>query len=162
MGPPLGAGARRPTRSSAAAVAALGLVLGLGAGACVGPARTSADYEKKAANSAEDALSAVQTGRLGARVGTDGRALSPYLSVLLAGAEDQASAIQSTFDSIQPPDARSDDLRDELDGLLTQAVSALGELRIAARRGDDRALAEKAEPLRDLARQLADFQERIG
>jgi hypothetical protein len=138
--------------------AAAGLVLIATAG-CVGPARTSTSYKKKAEHSASEARSAVETGRLAARAATRGKAFGPYLSVLLAGAERSASDVQTTFDSIQPPDSRSDQLRQQLDDLLTAAVSGLSELRIAARRGELDELAGKAEPLADLSARLDQFEQ---
>ena len=78
-----------------AAVAALAV----SAGGCVrtiSPARTFDAYEHKAKDTAESALSAVQTARLGARVGTDGDAFGPYVSVLFSEAEAGSGEIANT------------------------------------------------------------------
>jgi hypothetical protein len=123
----------------------------------ISPARTFDAYEHKAKDTAESALSAVQTARLGARVGTDGDAFGPYVSVLLSEAEEGAAHAHATFDSVQPPDAHADRLRKQLGALLTQADEHLSSLRIAARRGELGSLSRIAEPLRPLARKLDGF-----
>jgi hypothetical protein len=135
------------------AAAALALALA----GCVGPARTHRAYEGKAARTAETAASAVETALLAARAADDARAFGPYLSVTLSEAEKDASGAQATFDSIQPPDTASDELRDQLDAMLTQAVGILSELRIKARRHELPALAAVAAPLEELGTRLADF-----
>lgn len=131
-------------------------------GGCVGPARTSQAYSKKASSSLHDTRSAVETARLAVDATAHDRATGPYLSVLLSQAEEQATSVQSTFDSIQPPNGGADRLRDDVDGLLQQAVSVLGDLRIAARRGDRDGITSHGSALADLSKQLEDFEERLG
>jgi hypothetical protein len=126
---------------------------------CVGPARTFHAFEEKAARTAEAAGSAVETALLAAGAAHEARAFGPYLSVMLSEAEKDASSAQATFDSIQPPNTASDELRAQLDELLAKAVGILSELRIKARRGELAALAAVAAPLEDLGRRLADFAE---
>src|SRR3954452_22257973 len=87
----------------------------------VGPARTEGKYEGKAVTTAESALSAVNTVRIAARTASRDHAFGPYLSVLISEQEDALSGVQGTFDSIQPPDGKSDALRDDLDELLADA-----------------------------------------
>ena len=125
----------------------------------VGPARTFDSYQHKAKDTAETTLSSVQTGRLGAQTARRDDAFAPYLAVLLSNAEDEASGAQTTFDSVQPPNDRSDNLRDDLDPLLTRAVDALSQARIAARRADFDELAKQARPLARSARALNRFLE---
>lgn len=129
---------------------------------CVGPARTTESYTKKASSTVKDTISAVETARLAVDATSRDRATGPYLSVLLSSTEEEASQIQATFDSIQPPGKASDQVRDDVDGLLTEAVSVLGDLRIAARRGDTSGIADKGPALADLSRRLNDLQDRLG
>jgi hypothetical protein len=68
-------------------------------------------------------------------------------------------AAAGVFDGIQPPDRRADELRDQLDELLTEATGTLAELRIAARRGELAELPELAAPLTKVADQLHAFAE---
>jgi hypothetical protein len=153
----------RPRRTEpvrALVVVALVVFAAAGCVQIVSPARTFDAYEHKAKDTAESVLSSVQTARLGARVGTDGDAFGPYVSVLLSEAEDGASHAHATFDSVQPPDARSDRLRVRLGRLLTRADDHLSELRIAARRGELGSLARVARPLTPLARELERFVSR--
>jgi hypothetical protein len=136
------------------------IAITVGVSGCVktiSPARTFDAYEHKAKDTAESVLSAVQTARLGARVGTDGDAFGPYVSVLLSEAEEAASGAHATFDSVQPPDAHADRLRRQLGTLLTKSDDHLSALRIAARRGELGRLSRLAMPLRPLARQLDRF-----
>jgi len=103
---------------------------------CVGPARTTDDYARKARTTAEDVLSSVKTVRLAIELERHHRATHAYLSVVIGDAERDASEIQSTFDSIQPPNDRSDQVRDLIDDVVGEAVSQLGDARIAIRRDD--------------------------
>jgi outer membrane murein-binding lipoprotein Lpp len=152
-----GVGRERRLRFRVAGVLGL-LVLG----GCVGPARTSDDYTRKASTSVHDVRSAVETARLGVDAAAGDRASGPYLSVLLSGAEEQASSVQSTFDSIQPPNQAADRVRDDVDGLLGQAVSVLGDVRIAARRGDTAGITGQGPALADLSRRLGELEDRLG
>jgi hypothetical protein len=140
---------------------ALPLVL-LALGACVLPARSFSSFQGKAVATADDMRSAVETARLAVTIAAERRAFAPTISVTLANAEHDADAIQGAFDSVQPADKRSDDLRDELDQLLDQATSILSELRIAARRTEWTRLVRSAAPLPELSKKLNEFAEANG
>jgi hypothetical protein len=127
--------------------------------ACVSPSRTDRDYELKAGNTAKTVASSVATAVLGADAARQHKATGPYLSVLLGLAEKDALAVQSTFDSVQPPDTAADRLRGTVDDLLGSATTGLAEMRIACRRGElDRlpALADRLRSTLDELRFLAD------
>jgi hypothetical protein len=128
-------------------------------GACTGPVRSTNVYESKAGATAETVASAVETARLAVDAAGQDKAFGRYLAQVLAEAEEDADAAQGTFDAIQPPDGRADELRDHLDELLGQATDTLAELRIAARRGQTAELAEPATPLTGLADRLHQFAE---
>jgi len=128
-------------------------------GARTGPVRSSEVYESKAGQTAETAASAVQTALLAVDAAKGSKAFGRYLTQVLVQAEEDADAAQGTFDGIQPPDRRADELRGRLDDLLTQATDTLAELRIAARRGHTAELAEPAAPLEELAGKLHAFAE---
>src|SRR5215211_2572221 len=121
-------------------------------GACTGPVRSSEVYESKAG----------QTALLAVDAAKGSKAFGRYLTQVLVQAEEDADAAQGTFDGIQPPDRRADELRGRLDDLLTQATDTLAELRIAARRGHTAELAEPAAPLEELAGKLHAFAEAHG
>jgi len=131
-------------------------------GACTGPVGSTNVYESKAGATAETVASAVETARLAVDAGSQGKAFGRYLTQVLAEASEDADAAQGTFDAIQPPDRRADELRGRLDELLGQATGTLAELRIAARRGQTGELAEPAEPLPEVAAKLDDFAEAHG
>src|ERR1051325_9230107 len=88
-------------------VGALAVALLLFAPSCVanatGPARTTGTFSHKAAATAAVAASSAATAGQAAQAGAEDRAQFPYLSVVMADAEDGLGAATSTFDSIQPP-----------------------------------------------------------
>ena len=129
--------------------------------ACVAPARSATDYEHKAVDTAQAVLSSVQTGSLVARLGPE-QAFPPFLSVALSDTERAAGSARAAFLSIQPPDARSDDVRAELSLLLDRSDAALAEARIAARREDFGALMRSADKLSSTASSLERFIARFG
>jgi hypothetical protein len=131
-------------------------------GACTGPVRSSEVYESKAGQTAETAASAVQTALLAVDAAKGSKAFGRYLTQVLVQVEEDAGSAQGTFDGIQPPDQRADQLRSRLDDLLTEATGTLAELRIAARRGRFAELAELAEPLPEVATKLDDFAKAHG
>lgn len=135
-------------------VIACAMVIGLHP---ISPARTFDAYEHKAKDTAESVLSSVQTARLAARVGSRGDLFGPYTSVVLSESDDAIGGAQAVFESVQPPDAHSDRLRDELGKLLSDASDIVSTLRIDARRGELGALAREARPLDGLSRDLNEF-----
>jgi hypothetical protein len=141
------------------ACAVVGLLLLV---ACVGPTRTYGAYEGKAADTAESVASAVETARLAVSAAQQGRAFAPYLSVVLAEAEQGAGGSGDIFATIQPPDEASARLRDQLLGLVTRAESVLADLRVAVRWGELDRLAGIARPLPSLSDQLDRFAEEHG
>ncbi|HEY8217982.1 MAG TPA: hypothetical protein VIH82_12670 [Acidimicrobiia bacterium] len=141
------------------AASALCLLAALLAGCVktVSPARTFDAYEHKAKNTAEAVLSSVETARLTARLASRGDTFGPFTSVSISEAEEGAGHAQTIFESVQPPDRHADRLRDELSRLCTRAGDVLSDLRITARRGELDRLAERARPLRHIARRLDAF-----
>jgi hypothetical protein len=125
----------------------------------VGPARTYASFEAKAETTAESALSAVETVRLAARAGAEGKATGPYLGQVISDQEEGLSSTEGTFGSIQPPDGRADRLRAELDDLLSQSVDHVVAVRVAVRRGALNGLGTTARPLDADAKALRSFVE---
>ena len=137
-----------------AAIACVGLLALVG---CAGPARTFGAYEGKAKSTADQVNSAVATVSLAVGIVERGRAFGPYTSVVVTNAESDASAVQGAFDAIQPPGPDADRLRDQLDGLMTSAVSAISKIRIAVRRQDFGSLPGLAVPLNSLSNRLSAF-----
>lgn len=129
--------------------------------ACIAPARTATDYQHKAIDTAEAALSSVETGSLLARLAPE-QAFTPFVSVGLSDAEAGAASARAVFLSLQPPDARSDGVRAVLSPLLDRSDDALSRARIAARRGDLDALTRSADELSATAASLSRFIARFG
>ena len=155
---------RRRKRAGLIAFAAVLVLLGLLAVVCVphpvGAARTYGKYEGKAVTTAKGALSDVATVELAARTASRGRAFGPYVSAVVSDAEEALSKVQGTFDSIQPPNGQADKVQSELDGLLSDALDHVRDVRVAARRGELADLAKTAEPLGDDVKKLQDFMDR--
>jgi hypothetical protein len=123
----------------------------------VGPARTFEKYQGKAVTTAESALSVAETVRLIADAASRDRAFGPYTAISLSDQEDSVSGLEGTFSSIQPPDDAAEQLRDDLDQLLVQAVDGVSGVRIAARQGRLSDLADEADTLADVSTGLRAF-----
>ena len=145
---------RRITIAVLVLIVAVALIVGLHP---MTPARTRDDYAHKAKDTAQSVLSSVETARLAARVGTDGDAFGPYVSVLMAESEDAAASAQGSFDRVQPPDDWADATRDRLGRILNRSNDVLSRLRISARRGELDRLERQARPLRTIAQRLRAF-----
>jgi hypothetical protein len=124
---------------------------------CTPTARTRGPYEAKAVRAAESVRSSVASDLLVLAAVARRNTTAAYVSVATSRAEDDAAAAASTFASIQPPDDVTTRLRGGLTDLLDEAVSALGETRIAGRRGDHAALLASRDGLADAARRLDAF-----
>jgi hypothetical protein len=104
-------------------------------------------------------LSAVSTSQLVAKVVRDKGAFATYISVALDSAERDATSTESTFASIQPPDAASDQLRDDLNNVLNDASDTISSMRIAARRRDWDKLMRAAADLPELSQKLEKYED---
>lgn len=117
--------------------------------ACVGPSRTTEDYQRKVANSAEAAISAVESALLTVEVADDQRDVPPYVSLRLSEDEEAIAAVETAFGAVQPPDPELDALRSETLATIGNAADLLEELRIAAYRAELERLPEIAEELEE-------------
>jgi hypothetical protein len=125
--------------------------------ACVGPATNFSVYEAKTVSSANSALAAVETARYTIQLAVTDRAFGPFESVAIEEAEEDVSTIEGHFASIQPPDARSDSLRQEASDLLSTATETVESARIAVRRGDLATLRQLLPQLERISNKLDRF-----
>lgn len=139
--------------------AALFLVLLAVLAGCVGSSADDSDYVSKAAKTIDVVRSSVETVGLAAQVIDEGGGYDPYLNRLIGQAEDDATSAVDGFDSVQPPSPESDDLRENLDDLTTDAIDLLSQARIAIRRSDAEGVAALAEQLQASAEALAQFKD---
>jgi hypothetical protein len=153
---------RRPRRHPLASLrlVAAGAALLVGVAGCIAPSRTDTDYQHKAANTAKAALSALGTAQLAAQAATRRRAPDPYLAVVLSESEQDLDSVQGTFGSVQPPSPGADQLRSQVDSLLSDAADVLSALRVAARRQERGEVGRLAAQLPDLQSKLHAIQER--
>jgi hypothetical protein len=138
------------------------VVLLLATPGCTAPALTTSAYVSKAANTAEEVVSASRTVLLAAQIGDDRRSFPQTIAVTIADAETDAGSARDAFVSIQPPDAASDQIRATLLPDVQRACDVIAEVRIAARRGDVGSLSQVAAPLEQLADELDGFATRYA
>ena len=112
-------------------------------------------YRHAALITASATVSNLATAQLAAQAELRGGNLLAFADDNVTSAENDANSVSSTFGSRQPPDARSLALQQKLSQPLSQATSALSQLRTALRDGD-RAGIHKA--LRAVASSLRMFQ----
>lgn len=130
---------------------------------CVAPATDTASYEQKAATAAQAAVSSARAALIAERAYLAGRLTSAYLDPVLSGSENALGSVQTSFDSVQPPETSgADALRSALDPLLEKAGSAASDLRIAARRDRTADLRSAAADLAKAADQLDSFATEHG
>jgi hypothetical protein len=111
--------------------------------ACAGPVPDSGAYRHAALNTAMAMVSDLATAQLAAELGLRGSSFPALTDDSITDAENDADSVNSTFSSRQPPDARSDALRQQMSQALSDATSALTDLRVAVRM-DDRAQVTRA------------------
>jgi hypothetical protein len=127
---------------------------------CVGPATTTAAYRGKAVHAADAAVSELETVVLTGTAVLDGKMMQAYAETVVTESEDALSSVQGSFDSIQPPDdSVSDQLRSEVDELLTAGLGDLSELRIELRRGAGERVAQLSDALKQTSAKLSAFSE---
>jgi hypothetical protein len=86
--------------------------------------------------------------------------MQAYAETVVTESEDALSSVQGSFDSIQPPDdSVSDQLRSEVDELLTAGLGDLSELRIELRRGAGERVAQLSDALKQTSAKLSAFSE---
>jgi hypothetical protein len=124
--------------------------------ACAAPVLDYGAYRHAALQTAGAMTSDLASGQLAAQLGLQGKSFSAFTDGNVTDAENDADSVNSTFGSRQPPDARSDALRQKMDQALSDATSALTDLRVAVRM-EDRAQIEKA--LAEVGRSLKTFND---
>lgn len=145
--------------SGARASRSAAVVAGLLSLSCVSPSGSVEDYERKVANTAEAAASAVESALLTVEAASDGRAPSRYVSLRLSEDEETVASVETAFGAVQPPDPRLDDLRAVTLTVLADASEVVEELRIEAYRGDLHRLPALARKLHDPLQRLRRLME---
>jgi hypothetical protein len=111
--------------------------------ACAGPVPDDGAYRHAALQTAMAMVSDLASAQLAAGLGLRGSSFPAFTDGNVTDAENDAGSVNSTFSSRQPPDARSDALRQKMLQALSDGTSALTDLRVAVRM-DDRAQVRKA------------------
>ena len=124
--------------------------------ACAGPVPGYGAYRHAALQTSMAMVSDLGSGQLAAQLGLRGRSFPAFTDGNVTDAENDANSVDSTFGSRQPPDARSDALRQKMLQALSDGTSALTDLRVAVRM-EDRVQVKKA--LAEVARSLKTFND---
>jgi hypothetical protein len=101
-------------------------------------------------------VSDLASAQLAARLGLRGQSFPAFTDGNITDAENDADSVNSTFGSRQPPDSRSDALRQKMLQALSDGTSALTDLRVAVRM-EDRAQVRKA--LGEVGKSLKTFND---
>jgi hypothetical protein len=125
--------------------------------ACVGSARDASDYTQKAVATTEHVRSSVRTVQLAIDAADGSKAFPTYLARVISQSEDDASAALNGFESIQPPGTDSDQLRDEVKELSSDAIDLMATARIAIRRNDIDVLTALRSDIQNAGDQLEQF-----
>jgi hypothetical protein len=139
---------RRWVRPGLAAAAILGLA------GCVTPATGADSYRGKASMSVEAAISEVESARITVQALLDDRMLTPYGDETITANETALDSIAAAFGSVQPP-VGSDELRETVTTLVSDAEDAVAAARIATRRSDRVELIQAMSELDVVADELA-------
>ncbi len=109
----------------------------LACASCVAPAYNDSQFASKAAKTAQDAASAIETARLALQLDLRHGLPEQPIDSSMSDQEDALGSVAGTFSSVQPPQTKaSDDLRNSVLDLLDAAQSHMEDARIALRRGD--------------------------
>ena len=135
-----------------ACVAVLGSCLLLAA--CAAPVPGYGAYRHAALQTSLAMGSDLASGQLAAQLGLKGKSFSVFTDENVTDAENDANSVNSTFSSRQPPDARSDVLRQTMLQALSAGTSALTDLRVAVRMDDP---AQVGKALAEVRRSLGVF-----
>jgi ABC-type uncharacterized transport system auxiliary subunit len=127
--------------------------------ACAEPSSDYGDYRAKVKQSAKDAQSALATAQLMADEVLRGRTTLAYADTVVSDAENDVSAVQTAFDTRQPPDTVSIKLRNEFDNVLQSATTAAQDLRIAVRREDAKGIQQGLDEAAKAVAQLAKYNQ---
>jgi hypothetical protein len=128
---------------------------------CVTPARNEPQYSAKAVAAVQAAASEVATGLLVVGEDRHGKVLRPYADRVVSGSENALGSIGQSFGSVQPPNHRSDAIRDAVSRVLSDAQDALGHARIAVRRSDRAGLDASDRELRSVAAELRSAEQKL-
>ena len=127
--------------TSRAYTALLVIFVALVAG-CVGPTVSDGGYRAKTSGALQDISTSLATAKLTMRLERDGRTALALTDTSISEAESDASSAQGSWETRQPPSDAALKLHDQVQQPMQDAVSALQDLRIASRRGDQQGVAK--------------------
>jgi hypothetical protein len=102
----------------------------------------------------EAAISEVETTRITVQALLDDRMLTPYADETITASETALDSIGAAFGSVQPP-VGSDELRESVSTLVSDAEEAVTAARIATRRSDRVELVQAMSQLEVVSDDLA-------
>jgi hypothetical protein len=133
-------------------VLAAAVIIGLAG--CVTPATGLDSYRGKASLSVEAAISEVESTRITVQALLDDRIFTSYADETITASETALDSIGAAFGSVQPP-VGSDELRESVTTLVSDAEDAVAAARISSRRSDRVGLIQAMAELDVVADDLA-------
>lgn len=121
------------------------------ASGCVAPAFDSGAFHRNAVEALDSAVSVTRTAAVVVGNHLAGRVMRPYADTVVTDSEDALGPVQDSFGAVDPPTSADVKLRDDVDGLLSDAGDALAEVRIALRRSDVAGLRKGIDDLTSVA-----------
>ena len=129
---------------------------------CSLPATTFEAFRSQAADAATEVAAQARTAILLAHLAGQDRTLATATAAQLTDAEKTAATAVERFASVQPPDARANDLRARILPVLERASDAVTRMRFEAARGHTAALLRLRSSLLDAAEALERLAESTG
>jgi hypothetical protein len=105
-------------------------------GGCVSPAIDEAGYRGKVGHSVNSMLGILGTARLAGQLDLRGKLTEAARDTVVSDAENDASSVLTSFQTVQPPDEAMIKLYNQADKVLQQAAGDISDLRIAQRAGN--------------------------
>jgi hypothetical protein len=106
-------------------------------------------------------VSDLASAQLATELGLRGSSFPPFTDGTITDAENDADSVDSTFTSRQPPDARSDALRQRMSQALSDATDALTDLRVDVRMDDRSQVTRALGEVRQSRKHFAALQQEL-
>jgi hypothetical protein len=134
----------------------------LALGGCVAPALDSGAFHRNAIEALDSAVSETRAAALALEQHLAGRVARPYADTVVTDSEDALGPVEDSFGTVDPPTSADVRLRDDVDGLLSDAGDALSTARIALRRSDTAGMAKSVTELTSLADRMEKASEGLS
>jgi hypothetical protein len=125
---------------------------------CDAPSPDAGAYLQNADSALSSAVSEARTAAVVLANSLSDNTTTSYANTAITDSESAIGPIEDSFGNVDPPDARSDELRDQVMSMLGDTADACASARIAVRRGDREEMRATAAALRTLADRMERFR----